>query len=212
MRQKETTPSQDEEFVLTHGDCLEMSGFISHLKLPHYVTFQSKPGPCQSKRRRRNDRRESIIILPFSTKGQNGRYEASILKAVAIPGYQVPFGSRELPIGRGWGTGGIQITLSIIGKEDILKVIDQGSDDSVNAVNIKKLVGECTGCGGDHGFRGSDDHSEPPQDSGDSHEKRSDPGAPGADAGASAYRGTEGVSDEADACGGGVQRDVAVPV
>lgn len=34
-------PSQDEEFVLTHGDCLEMSGFISHLKLPHYVTFQS---------------------------------------------------------------------------------------------------------------------------------------------------------------------------
>lgn len=36
------SPSQDEEFVLTHGDCLEMSGFISHLKLPHYVTFQSK--------------------------------------------------------------------------------------------------------------------------------------------------------------------------
>ena len=35
------TPSQDEEFVLTHGDCLEMSGFSSHLKLPHYVTFQS---------------------------------------------------------------------------------------------------------------------------------------------------------------------------
>ena len=35
-------PCQDEEFVLTHGDCLEMSGFISHLKLPHYVTFQSK--------------------------------------------------------------------------------------------------------------------------------------------------------------------------
>lgn len=37
-----STPSQDEEFVLMHGDCLEMSGFISHLKLPHYVTFQSK--------------------------------------------------------------------------------------------------------------------------------------------------------------------------
>lgn len=68
-----------------------------------------------------------------------------LLKAVAIPGYQVPFGSRELPIGRGWGTGGIQITLSIIGKQDILKVIDQGSDDSVNAVNIKKLVSACTG-------------------------------------------------------------------
>ena len=35
-------PAQDEEFVLLHGDSLEMNGFISHLKLPHYVTFQSK--------------------------------------------------------------------------------------------------------------------------------------------------------------------------
>ena len=67
-----------------------------------------------------------------------------ILKAVAIPGYQVPFGSRELPIGRGWGTGDIQLTLSLIGPSDTLKVIDQGSDDSVNAVNIKKFVGLCT--------------------------------------------------------------------
>jgi alpha-D-ribose 1-methylphosphonate 5-triphosphate synthase subunit PhnI len=32
----------NQEFVLLHGDCLEMNGFISHLKLPHYVTFQSK--------------------------------------------------------------------------------------------------------------------------------------------------------------------------
>ncbi|MCL2226705.1 MAG: alpha-D-ribose 1-methylphosphonate 5-phosphate C-P-lyase PhnJ [Oscillospiraceae bacterium] len=69
----------------------------------------------------------------------------AIIKAIAIPGYQVPFGSRELPIGRGWGTGGIQITLSIIGPNDVLKVIDQGSDDSVNAVSIKKFVHECTG-------------------------------------------------------------------
>ncbi len=35
-------PTGDDEFVLTHGDSLEMSGFLSHLKLPHYVTFQSK--------------------------------------------------------------------------------------------------------------------------------------------------------------------------
>ena len=33
---------RNHEFVLLHGDCLEMNGFISHLKLPHYVTFQSK--------------------------------------------------------------------------------------------------------------------------------------------------------------------------
>jgi alpha-D-ribose 1-methylphosphonate 5-phosphate C-P lyase len=68
-----------------------------------------------------------------------------ILKAIAIPGYQVPFGSREMPLAKGWGTGGIQITLSIIGESDILKVIDQGSDDSVNAVNIRNLVMRMTG-------------------------------------------------------------------
>lgn len=35
-------PSHDEEFVLYHIDSVESTGFISHLKLPHYVTFQSK--------------------------------------------------------------------------------------------------------------------------------------------------------------------------
>lgn len=39
---KSDSPTSDMEFVLLHGDCLEMNGFISHLKLPHYVTFQSK--------------------------------------------------------------------------------------------------------------------------------------------------------------------------
>lgn len=43
--------AQDEEFVLMHGDCLEMNGFISHLKLPHYVTFQSKLDAVRKTRR-----------------------------------------------------------------------------------------------------------------------------------------------------------------
>ena len=30
----------------------------------------------------------------------------TLLKAVAIPGHQVPFGSREMPLPYGWGTGG----------------------------------------------------------------------------------------------------------
>lgn len=64
----------------------------------------------------------------------------ALLKGVAIPGYQVPFGSRELPIARGWGTGGLQITLSLIGPGDVVKVIDQGADDGVNAVNIRRLI------------------------------------------------------------------------
>lgn len=37
-----TTPIHDEEFVLLHVDIIESTGFISHLKMPHYVTFQTK--------------------------------------------------------------------------------------------------------------------------------------------------------------------------
>jgi alpha-D-ribose 1-methylphosphonate 5-phosphate C-P lyase len=69
----------------------------------------------------------------------------AILKAVAIPGYQVPFGSREMPLPYGWGTGGMQVTASIIGRTDVLKVIDQGSDDTVNAVNIRRFFKRTTG-------------------------------------------------------------------
>ncbi|HLP68066.1 MAG TPA: alpha-D-ribose 1-methylphosphonate 5-phosphate C-P-lyase PhnJ [Rhizobium sp.] len=61
----------------------------------------------------------------------------AILKAIAIPGYQVPFASREMPMPCGWGTGGVQVTASIIGADDVLKVIDQGADDTTNAVSIR---------------------------------------------------------------------------
>ncbi len=36
------SPAQDEEFVLYHSDNIEASGFVQHLKLPHYVDFQSE--------------------------------------------------------------------------------------------------------------------------------------------------------------------------
>jgi len=61
----------------------------------------------------------------------------AILKAVAIPGHQIPFASREMPLPYGWGTGGIQLTAAILGPEDVLKVIDQGADDTTNAVSIR---------------------------------------------------------------------------
>ncbi len=35
-------PAQDEEFVLYHSDNVEASGFVQHLKLPHYVDFQAE--------------------------------------------------------------------------------------------------------------------------------------------------------------------------
>ena len=35
-------PAQDEEFVLSHSDNIQASGFVEHLKLPHYVDFQAE--------------------------------------------------------------------------------------------------------------------------------------------------------------------------
>lgn len=71
----------------------------------------------------------------------------SILKAVALPGYQVPFGSREMPLPPGWGTGGMQLTASLLGHDDRLKVIDQGADDTTNAVSIRRFFGKVADVG-----------------------------------------------------------------
>ena len=69
----------------------------------------------------------------------------AILKAVAIPGHQVPFGSREMPLPYGWGTGGIQVTAAVLGAQDTLKVIDQGADDTTNAVSIRRFFARTAG-------------------------------------------------------------------
>jgi alpha-D-ribose 1-methylphosphonate 5-phosphate C-P lyase len=63
----------------------------------------------------------------------------AILKALAIPGYQVPFASREMPMPYGWGTGGVQVSAACLTPGDTLKVIDQGADDTTNAVSIRKF-------------------------------------------------------------------------
>ncbi len=69
----------------------------------------------------------------------------ALLKAVAIPGHQVPFGSREMPLPYGWGTGGIQVTAAVLGPNDTLKVIDQGADDTTNAVSIRRFFARTAG-------------------------------------------------------------------
>ncbi len=69
----------------------------------------------------------------------------AILKAIAVPGYQVPFASREMPMPYGWGTGGVQVTASILGPDDVLKVIDQGADDTTNAVSIRRFFAKTAG-------------------------------------------------------------------
>jgi len=87
----------------------------------------------------------TLYNFAFFDEGSKREIRRATLKALCIPGYQVPFASREMPIARGWGTGGLQLTLSLVGRSDVLKVIDQGADESVNAVSIKKLVGDTTG-------------------------------------------------------------------
>ena len=104
----------------------------------------------------------------------------ALLKAVAIPGYQVPFGSREMPVPRGWGTGGIQMTAAMIGPGDVLKVIDQGADDTTNAVSIRRFFAARRRRGDHRGHRRGDHHPDPPPDPGDSRCGRPDAGLPGA--------------------------------
>ena len=184
--------AQDEEFVIAHSDNVQATGFVEHLKLPHYVDFQAELDLVAHARRaaaRRADReapptrrvggrRAGRGPVRISRCGRTTRSPAkdqfhlvhsvreaacsnvsvrdiaaynfayldeqtkrmirrAILKAIAIPGYQVPFASREMPMPYGWGTGGVQVTASIIGPDDVLKVIDQGADDTTNAVSIR---------------------------------------------------------------------------
>ncbi|WP_371061128.1 alpha-D-ribose 1-methylphosphonate 5-phosphate C-P-lyase PhnJ [Rhodosalinus sp. 5P4] len=69
----------------------------------------------------------------------------ALLKALAVPGYQVPFASREMPMPYGWGTGGVQVTAATLTPEDRLKVIDQGADDTTNAVSIRRFFQRVAG-------------------------------------------------------------------
>ena len=82
----------------------------------------------------------------FAYMDRAGKREVrrALFKAVCIPGHQVPFASREMPVARGWGSGGLQVTLSVLTPEDTIKVIDQGADDSMNAIAIRDLVAETT--------------------------------------------------------------------
>ena len=69
----------------------------------------------------------------------------AILKGLAIPGYQVPFASREMPMPYGWGTGGVQVSAAVLTPQDTLKVIDQGADDTTNAVSIRRFFQKTAG-------------------------------------------------------------------
>ena len=52
-------PAQSQEFVLYHCDNVEATGFVEHLKLPHYVDFQSRAGEGPPAARRRRASRDA---------------------------------------------------------------------------------------------------------------------------------------------------------
>ncbi|MBV9258429.1 MAG: alpha-D-ribose 1-methylphosphonate 5-phosphate C-P-lyase PhnJ [Ktedonobacteraceae bacterium] len=92
-------------------------------------------------------REECEILYNFAFIDEDSKREVrrKLLKAVALPGHLVPFASRDLPIARGWGTGGLQVTMALVEPSDVVKVIDQGDDESVNAVNLRRLIHKTTG-------------------------------------------------------------------
>lgn len=55
----ENAPAQDEEFVLSHSDNIQATGFLEHIKLPHYVDFQSELELVRSIRSRVNASQEA---------------------------------------------------------------------------------------------------------------------------------------------------------
>ncbi|MQQ09215.1 carbon-phosphorus lyase [Epibacterium sp. SM1979] len=83
-----------------------------------------------------SDQNYNFAYLDEQTKRMIRR---AILKGLAIPGYQVPFASREMPMPYGWGTGGVQVSAATLTPDDTFKVIDQGADDTTNAVSIRKF-------------------------------------------------------------------------
>lgn len=89
--------------------------------------------------------RETLYNFGFIDEDSKREVRRKLLKAVALPGHLVPFASRDLPIARGWGTGGLQVTMALVEPNDIVKVIDQGDDESVNAVNLRRLIHKTTG-------------------------------------------------------------------
>ena len=165
-------PSEDQEFVLTHVDGIESMGFCNHYKLPHYVTFQSELDRLrniQAGQRRNQGYPFMKPSIPSkaapspadwrdSGPSASGRYSYAFLDEGAkreirrkmsrlwpSPAARSPSARARC---RSPGVGapaGCRLTLALIGPDDVLKVIDQGSDDSVNAVNIKKFVRRVTG-------------------------------------------------------------------
>jgi len=135
-----------------------------------------------------------------------------MLKAIAVPGCQMPYASREVPMARGWGTGGLQVTLTLLKPASVVKVIDQGADDSVNAASIRSFLSKVSGAIGNMGHHRGDPDPEPPSHPGRTPARRSGAGATGAEPRTLAAGRAEHVCRPPDACRCRLRAALADPI
>ena len=69
----------------------------------------------------------SAVNFAFSTRG-SARIQPAIIRAICLPGHQIPLREQGASDRPRPGTGGLQVTMSIIGAKDCLKMTDQGCD------------------------------------------------------------------------------------
>ena len=74
MEEEETGPAQNPEFVLLHGDNVDASGFVQHIKLPHYVDFQAELSLIRELRGRKTHKETD----PDKTNAETGNGTGSV--------------------------------------------------------------------------------------------------------------------------------------
>ncbi|MCI5078348.1 carbon-phosphorus lyase complex subunit PhnI [Oricola sp.] len=64
LGEDKVAPAQDEEFVISHSDNVQATGFVEHLKLPHYVDFQAELDLVRRMRGEHARRRDGEDSMP----------------------------------------------------------------------------------------------------------------------------------------------------
>ena len=167
-----------------------------HLKLPHYVDFQSELELLRTLRAeveapmRRGGGRVSadtgynFAYLDEQTKRMIRRAHPEGGGDPRLPGaVRPPRDAAALRLGHRRHPGDGR---RASGRDDALKVIDQGADDTTNAVTIRRFFARTTGVRDDDADRRGDAHPDPAPHPRDAAARGPDPGLPGADPGAAA--------------------------
>jgi hypothetical protein len=186
-----------------HSTTSRRPGFVEHLKLPHYVDFQAElvvremrtlrsRGRARAPRQDALGRRSEGCLHDDATRGRRYNFayldeqtkrmiRRAILKAVAMPGYQVPFASREMPMPYGWGTGGMQVTAASSVPEDTAEGHRPGRGRHHQRRLDPPLLRQGRRRRHHRRTRRGDHHPDPPPHPGNAADRGTDPGLPGAD-------------------------------